>query len=152
MGGFGTQRRESPDGWVIRYPPEQVGYGGKGWGSFVDRRLAFVLMTRRAVFAVLAVLSTVGSLALAYAAFGSSNSGFTPTAALIGIFVLLVFPAITVWAWAWDRSVRKRTAARLSRRPGPVLVEHEGGRQPRLLHSDVSSSQDHLSSDVEESV
>lgn len=148
MGGFGTQRRESPDGWVIRYPPEQVGYGGKGWGSFVDRRLAFVLMTRRAVFAVLAVLSTVGSLALAYAAFGSSNSGFTPTAALIGIFVLLVFPAITVWAWAWDRSVRKRTAARLSRRPGPVLVEHAGGRQVRGAPVEPAGSACEIEQDV----
>ncbi|PHQ80881.1 MAG: hypothetical protein COB69_05170 [Phycisphaera sp.] len=105
-------------------------------------------MTRRAVFAVLAVLSTVGSLALAYAAFGSSNSGFTPTAALIGIFVLLVFPAITVWAWAWDRSVRKRTAARLSRRPGPVLVEHAGGRQVRGAPVEPAGSACEIEQDV----
>ena len=102
----------------------------------MDRRLAFVLMTRRAVFAVLAMLSTIGALALAYAAFGSSNPGFTPTAALIGIFVLLVFPAITVWAWAWDRSIRKRTAAKAGRRPEPLLVEHAGGRQTRPSRTD----------------
>ncbi len=93
-------------------------------------------MTRRAVFAVLAVLSTVGALALAYAAFGSAEPGFTPTAALIGIFVLLVFPAITVWAWAWDRSVRKRTEVRQGRRTPPLLVEHAGGRHVRPSRSD----------------
>jgi len=97
----------------------------------VDRKLVFVLKTRRAVFAILAVLSTVAALALAYAAFGS-ESGLTPTIALVGIFVLLVFPAMTVWAWAWDRSVRKKTAGRVvGRRQAPLLVEHAGGRQLR---------------------
>lgn len=90
-----------------------------------------MLKTRRAVFAALAVLSTVAALALAYAAFGSA-SGLTPTIALVGIFVLLVFPTMTVWAWAWDRSVRKRTAHRAAgRRQAPLLVEHAGGRHLR---------------------
>ncbi len=101
----------------------------------MDRKLVLVLKTRRAVFALLSVLSMVSALALAYAAFGS-ESGLTPTTALIGIFVLLVFPAMTVWAWAWDRSVRKRTQARAGRRRLPLLVEHAGGRQLRPTRSE----------------
>lgn len=90
-----------------------------------------MLKMRRVVFALLAVLSTVGALALAFAAFGPGSSGLTPTIALVGIFVLLVFPAVTVWAWLWDRSVRRKTAARALRRQGPLLVEHAGGRHVR---------------------
>ena len=114
----------------------------------MDRRLAFVLMTRRAVFAVLAVLSTVGALALAYAAFGSDDPGLTPTAALVGIFVLLVFPAMTVWAWAWDRSVRKRTEVRMNRRSAPLLVEHAGGRQVRASRSESVQAPVEVEQDV----
>lgn len=101
----------------------------------VDRKLVLVLKTRRAVFALLSVLSMVAALALAYAAFGS-ESGLTPTAALIGIFVLLVFPAMTVWAWAWDRRVRKRSAAKAGRRQMPLFVEHAGGRHVRPTRSE----------------
>ena len=101
----------------------------------MDRKLVLVLKTRRAVFALLSVLSMVAALALAYAAFGS-ESGLTPTAALIGIFVLLVFPVMTVWAWAWDRQVRRRTAARAGRRQMPLFVEHAGGRHVRPTRSE----------------
>lgn len=97
----------------------------------MDPKQAIVLRTRRVVFALLAVLSTVAALALAFAAFGPGSSGLTPTIALVGIFVMLVFPAMTVWAWAWDRSVRKKVAARAVRRQLPLLVEHAGGRQVR---------------------
>ena len=90
-----------------------------------------LLKARRVVFAILAVLSTVAALALVYAAFGTSESGLTPTAALVGIFVLLVFPAMTVWAWAWDRSVRKRVGRAEGRKHTSVAVEHSGGRQVR---------------------
>lgn len=127
---MGDDLMGNPEIDAVGCPPQWVCVGCVGVCS-VDRKLVFVLKTRRAVFAILAVLSTVAALALAYAAFGS-ESGLTPTIALVGIFVLLVFPAMTVWAWAWDRSVRKKTAGRVvGRRRAPLLVEHAGGRQPR---------------------
>lgn len=93
-------------------------------------------MLRRGLFAALAVLSTVGALALAYAAFGPGSVGLTPTIALVGIFVLLVFPSVTVWAWFWDRNIRKRTEHLTHRRRRPMLVEHAGGRHTRKPAAD----------------
>jgi len=107
----------------------------------VDPRLGMLIKARRAVFAILAVLSTVGALALIYAAFGSGDSRLTPTTALIGIFVLLVFPAATTWAWAWDRNVRTRTARSAARErvePGEPAIEHPGGRRRREAAAETS--------------
>ncbi len=115
----------------------------------MDPRLGILIKARRAVFAILAVLSTVGALALIYAAFGSGDSRLTPTTALIGIFVLLVFPAATTWAWAWDRNVRSRTARRVARErmeTAEPAIEHPGGRRRR--EASAESSPDRKASSV----
>ena len=113
-------------------------------GGFVevDPRLMLLLKARRVVFAILAVLSTVAALALVYAAFGTTGSGLTPTAALVGIFVLLVFPAMTIWAWAWDRSVRKRVGGAAERQRKAMAVEHTGGRQVRASRVEAKPCRD----------
>jgi hypothetical protein len=64
---------------------------------------------RRVLVCVLAVVSTALAVVLIFVALSPERIAATATAALLGILGLLVLPALTIAAWAWDRAVSVRT-------------------------------------------
>lgn len=78
--------------------------------------IATIRQIRRAIIALLAVATTVLAVILVVHALSPRGLGLAPTSQLMAILALLTLPACTVAAWAWDRSVRLRTAAWLLER------------------------------------
>lgn len=72
--------------------------------------LSTIRQVRRGVVLIVAAATTVFAVTLIVHALSPRGLGLAPTSQLLGILALLTLPACTIAAWAWDRSVRKRTA------------------------------------------
>ncbi|MEM9166929.1 MAG: hypothetical protein AAGB48_07865 [Planctomycetota bacterium] len=62
---------------------------------------------RRAALACLAAVSTLLALVMVFVWLAPDAIRITPTGTLLGILGLLVLPALTIAAWAWDRRIRR---------------------------------------------
>lgn len=98
---------------------------------FVPVSPATVRRLRRAVLALLAVASTLLAVVLIVHALAPDGLATAPTPLLVAILALLLLPACTIGAWAWDRSLRRRLASVLAdddRAASPRAREHPAGR------------------------
>ncbi|MEM7622004.1 MAG: hypothetical protein AAF235_02235 [Planctomycetota bacterium] len=73
--------------------------------------IATIRQIRRVVIVFVAVATTLLAITLVVHALSPKGLGLAQTSQLLGILALLTLPACTIAAWAWDRAVRKRTAA-----------------------------------------
>lgn len=88
---------------------------------------ATIRRSRRAMIGVLAVGTTFLAFVLIVHALTPARISLTPTSVLIAILALLVLPACTIAAWAWDRSIRHRLAP-LEEDDANRTREHPAGR------------------------
>ncbi|MEL7484573.1 MAG: hypothetical protein AAFN41_09480 [Planctomycetota bacterium] len=73
--------------------------------------IATIRQTRRVVIVFVAIATTLFAITLIVHALSPKGLGLAPTSQLLAILALLTLPACTIAAWAWDRAVRRRTAA-----------------------------------------
>lgn len=78
---------------------------------FVPVPIATIRQTRRVVIVFVAIATTLFAITLIVHALSPKGLGLAPTSQLLAILALLTLPACTIAAWAWDRAVRRRTAA-----------------------------------------
>ncbi len=69
---------------------------------------ATVRRLRRGWLLAIALGTTLLAIALIVHALSPGHLPMTPTSQLVAILALLLLPAGTIGAWAWDRSVRLR--------------------------------------------